>query len=351
MDKLKDDMRQSDDLDDRKKLELEQLMNRMEATISQDDMWRQSSNHIDPATDSIEVSANNQAADLEDTANSAYDSFRKPLVGIAGSTLVATGVVLIPLPVVPGSLVVYAGLSLLATEFDGAKEALNAIREKFLVDEEEVESRQVESSGTEEDLISWTDLLPSYYPLNTHLWSVNDIDEEFMAMLHLKRHVHALHQEIIEHEREAARKTRVKNNEMRRWVRKLLNLERGGCTAEDVDSTLCQATPAHEDSLSCQTTQKPSLLVRFDSMLSSYGEEVGQDMVVVSDQTDCTIANLSSHRGRTLASRMYSSSSSIGLNSRHDSDAGIFYDCSAFDDTCVDLTSAQLGMLSSINGY
>jgi uncharacterized protein (TIGR02611 family) len=45
---------------------------------------------------------------------------RKPLVFVLGFTIVATGIVLLPLPG-PGWLVIFAGFAILATEFEFAE--------------------------------------------------------------------------------------------------------------------------------------------------------------------------------------------------------------------------------------
>ncbi len=53
---------------------------------------------------------------------------RKVLVAVAGWVLVALGIVLIPLPG-PGSLVILAGLALLATEFVFARRAMDRVKD------------------------------------------------------------------------------------------------------------------------------------------------------------------------------------------------------------------------------
>ena len=48
---------------------------------------------------------------------------------ILGGTLTVVGVALIPFPIIPGSLVAYGGLLILASEFDSAKKALNIVKD------------------------------------------------------------------------------------------------------------------------------------------------------------------------------------------------------------------------------
>lgn len=52
---------------------------------------------------------------------------RKVGVGIVGGTVVATGIVLIPLPG-PGTLIVLGGLAILGTEFDAARRGADRIK-------------------------------------------------------------------------------------------------------------------------------------------------------------------------------------------------------------------------------
>ncbi|KAL9183821.1 hypothetical protein ACHAXT_004677 [Thalassiosira profunda] len=71
------------------------------------------------------------------------DHIRRTTVAITGGTLTAAGVVLIPFPIIPGVLVMYGGLLVLATEFEGARAALDIVRdpiEKWLADDEQEEA-------------------------------------------------------------------------------------------------------------------------------------------------------------------------------------------------------------------
>jgi len=57
------------------------------------------------------------------------DEIRRTAVAIAGGTFLSVGLVLIPFPIIPGSLIAYGGLVLLASEFDSAKQALELVNQ------------------------------------------------------------------------------------------------------------------------------------------------------------------------------------------------------------------------------
>lgn len=63
------------------------------------------------------------------TQNMVLDAIRRTLVAITGGALTVAGVACIPCPIVPGCLVVYVGLMILATEFESAKIALDTVKE------------------------------------------------------------------------------------------------------------------------------------------------------------------------------------------------------------------------------
>lgn len=237
MEKLKDEMKRADGIDAEKKDELEQLLQRLESTMGQADMWK--------AKDNVPC---------KDT----YDNLRKPLVAAAGGTLVTAGAILVPVPVIPGALVIYAGLSVLATEFEVASQALEKMKEplkEILAHEED--AVQIEFRDVDEHTTPWIDLLPIAKQLHPH---DNDIDQEFKSLIKVKA------EKIVNDEfNETTRKTK---NEMKRWARNILNLE----PERDVEKghTLCSQEP---------DVKNQSLLKRFDSLLSSYGEEVDEDGV------------------------------------------------------------------------
>jgi hypothetical protein len=169
-------------------------------------------------------------------------------------------------PIIPGVLVIYAGLSVLATEFEVASQALEKLREplqEILAHEEDaVEQRGI--NRFDENAILWTDLIPITYSSNQYLHG-NDIDQEFISMMQS-----TADRSNIDEFNEAARKTK---NEMKRWARNLLNLESIESVVESTNNESMQPSDG-----------KRSLLMRFDSLLSSYGEEVGEDGVASSDR-------------------------------------------------------------------
>ena len=244
MDKLKEEMKRADDLDPEKKSELEQLLKRLESTMAQDDMWK------------VTKSSNIAAAD--NPVGDTYDSLRKPLVAAAGGTLVTAGAILVPVPIIPGALVIYAGLSVLATEFEVASQALDKMKEplKEILAHEEDAVAHKESNEIDVDLTLWSDLIPSSENLHLH---ESDIDKEFVSLMQVRADPNS-----VDEFDDAARKAK---NEMKRWARNLLNLD-------PVESE--ETCPVVDTSPSSPST-KQSLLKRFDSLLSSYGEEVDED--------------------------------------------------------------------------
>lgn len=243
MQKLKDEMNHTDDMEPEKKHELEALMRRLESTITQDDLWKASLTDADEST----------------TTDAYYENIRKPLVAAAGGTLVTAGAILVPVPIIPGALVIYAGLSVLASEFEVANQALEKMKDPLrdiLAPEGDYDfHREVYDV---DDTTVWTDCIStSLYP---YLYD-NDINDEFKSLIQV-----SASQSNIDEFNETTRKTK---NELKRWARNLLRIESsdGG---ED---------PITDDKL----TSEKSMLKRFDSLLSSYGEEVDIKGVVESD--------------------------------------------------------------------
>ena len=242
MQKLKDEMNHADDMEPEKKRELEALMKRLESTTSQDDLWK----------------ASPTAADESTTIDAYYENIRKPLVAAAGGTLVTAGAILVPVPIIPGALVIYAGLSVLATEFPVANQALEKMKDPLrdiLADEDDYIHRGVDDV---DDTTLWTDCIStSLYP---YLYD-NDIDEEFKSLIQV-----AACQSNVDEFDETTRRTK---KELKRWARNLLNIE-----SSEEDSLLDDKQTSD---------QEKSMLKRFDSLLSSYGEEVDIKGVVASD--------------------------------------------------------------------
>ena len=87
---------------------------------------------------------------------SAADNIRRITVAIAGGTILSVGLVLIPFPIVPGSLIAYGGLMILATEFDSARKAIKTVKEplsKWLADDEEEEVNATGDEGWRESIL------------------------------------------------------------------------------------------------------------------------------------------------------------------------------------------------------
>lgn len=251
MQKLKIEMEQADDLAEQKKSELKQLLNRLESTLSQENMW-EVANNVDPKA-SIGTTVDNTTTDT-------YESLRKPLVAAAGGTLVTAGAILVPVPIIPGALVIYAGLSVLATEFEVANQALDKMREplKEILAHEQDRVIRNDNAEIDSNLTSWTDLIPKSQNAYLHH---TDIDKEFSALMHVTVDPNSVEDNFDD----AARKAK---NEMKRWARNLLNLE----TADE------GLDPAVDKINSTPCTNR-SLLKRFDSLLSSYVEEVDENGV------------------------------------------------------------------------
>lgn len=143
------------------------------------------------------------------------DYYRKTKVGLTGGSLVTAGLVLIPAPVIPGILVVYGGLLVLASEFDSAKTAVETIKVpmKELLKDEEDPNKGIYDCFY---MIMWEEMIG--YVADPEL------DEEFMAIMRMKpwkdnQNVAASDSAEIERAR------REKKNAMKRYARQLLLLE------------------------------------------------------------------------------------------------------------------------------
>ncbi|MCA1674026.1 MAG: PGPGW domain-containing protein [Actinobacteria bacterium] len=72
---------------------------------------------------------------------------KRGVVALVGITLVLLGMVLGPLPVTPGIPLIIAGLAVLASEFDWAKDALVWVRTKYRQTTQRLRSRVPEDDG------------------------------------------------------------------------------------------------------------------------------------------------------------------------------------------------------------
>lgn len=91
-----------------------------------------------------------------DPGPSAADNIRRTTVAIAGGTILSVGLLLIPFPIVPGSLIAYGGLMILANEFDSAKKAIKTVKEplsKWLADDEEEEVNATVDEGWRKSIL------------------------------------------------------------------------------------------------------------------------------------------------------------------------------------------------------
>ena len=116
--KMKDlriEIETSNDLDQEKRLKMEKVFQQVEDVV---DGKIVQNTRINTVADAM-IQSNHSAA----------DQLRRTTVGITGGLTAAVGVVLIPCPIIPGCLIAYGGLLILATEFDEAKKALNIVRD------------------------------------------------------------------------------------------------------------------------------------------------------------------------------------------------------------------------------
>ena len=69
----------------------------------------------------------------EDTAasrNAVWGTTRKVVVGVVGGTITVAGIISMPLPVVPGTPIVLAGLAILSIEFESVRKRTDRLRER-----------------------------------------------------------------------------------------------------------------------------------------------------------------------------------------------------------------------------
>lgn len=152
--------------------------------------------------------------------------YRKTKVGLTGGSLVTAGLVLIPAPVIPGILVVYGGLLVLASEFDSAKTAVEAIKvpmKELLKDEEDPNKGIYDCFH----MIMWEEMIG--YAADPEL------DEEFMAIMRMKPWKDNVQNGGFSDDAEIERAQREKKNAMKRYARQLLLLEDPDDTHEEQD--------------------------------------------------------------------------------------------------------------------
>ncbi|KAL3795000.1 hypothetical protein ACHAW5_002169 [Stephanodiscus triporus] len=117
-----------------------------ESTLQQNDIF-----FIEIDEDSTDETSNGQSkVQSNDSGPSAPDNIRRTTVAIAGGTILSVGLVCIPLPIIPGSLIAYGGLMILATEFDSAKKAMDTVNksiEKWRADGKDKETNAAGDEG------------------------------------------------------------------------------------------------------------------------------------------------------------------------------------------------------------
>jgi len=140
------------------------------------------SEEIDPDLKKVfqEVEGAIQGSQQQEIAD---DTLRRTTVGITGGTLTVVGVALIPFPIIPGSLVAYGGLLILASEFDSAKKALNIVKDpidRWLSiddDEEEIINPDISKANS----AFWEEMI-SHNTEDTSSKRI-DIDDAFSIMM------------------------------------------------------------------------------------------------------------------------------------------------------------------------
>lgn len=144
--------------------------------------------------------------------------YRKTKVGLTGGSLVTAGLVLIPAPVIPGILVVYGGMLVLASEFDSAKSAVKTMQvpmKEFLKDEADP------SKGVHDcfHVIMWEEFI-GYAP-----GTKKELDEDFEMIMRMKPWKDNVENSSASDDAEMDRARREKRNAMKRYARRLLLLE------------------------------------------------------------------------------------------------------------------------------
>jgi len=161
-----------------------------------------------------------EEADQQGNKNtpSIEEYYRKTKVGLTGGSLVTAGLVLIPAPVIPGILVVYGGMLVLASEFDSAKTAVKTMQvpmKEFLKDEEDP------SKGIHDcfHVIMWEEMI-GYAPETKR-----ELDEDFEMIMRMKPWKDNVENSGVSDDAEIDRARREKRNAMKRYARQLLLLE------------------------------------------------------------------------------------------------------------------------------
>lgn len=161
--------------------------------------------------------------------------YRKTKVGLTGGSLVTAGLVLIPAPIIPGILVVYGGMLVLASEFDSAKTAVKTMQipmKEFLKDEEDP------SKGVHDcfHVIMWEEMI-GYSPETKR-----ELNEDFEMIMRMKPWKDNVDNSDASDDAEIDRARRDKRNAMKRYARQLLLLEDRADNEEKKDENIDEMT-------------------------------------------------------------------------------------------------------------
>jgi len=208
-----------EELDPEKRLQVESLLRQVEGEIATDGQIVEITN--------AKESCSAEDDDKEKTQQSTLDHIRRTTVAITGGTLTVAGVVLIPCPIIPGALVVYGGLLVLATEFEYAKRAVNTVKEpieKWLSDDDEENKEGVDEVAKEEcpnsiNSIMWEETI-GYNSLFDGQKRIHDIDDDFMTLVDMKRSDFVANGS--KEDTDSQKSKPAKNNAVKQFFRKIL---------------------------------------------------------------------------------------------------------------------------------
>ena len=71
-----------------------------------------------------------EAVGTDDVRTGVWSTTKKVAVGVTGGTVVAVGIVSMPLPLVPGIPIVLGGLAILSTEFKSVRRKRDELRQR-----------------------------------------------------------------------------------------------------------------------------------------------------------------------------------------------------------------------------
>lgn len=174
------------------------------------------------------IAGGKKRSEEADSTSTIEEYYRKTKVGLAGGSLVTAGLVLIPAPVIPGILVVYGGLLVLASEFDSAKtavESMQAPMKEFLKDEVDPNQGIYDCFH----VIMWEEMIGYNTP------ETNELDEDFETIMRMKPWKDTNQNIGVSDDDEVERARREKKNAMKRYARQLLLLEDPVDTEEKQD--------------------------------------------------------------------------------------------------------------------